>query len=52
VNAIKITKYAVYVNGKLKGCVEGIEGKIPFPVEMTDEVGDVEMREIENNNTV
>ena len=47
-NAIKITKYAVYVNGKLKGCVEGKGSTIPFPTEMRDEVGDVEIREIED----
>ena len=48
----KITIYAVYVNGKLKGHVEGKGSTIPFPVEITDDVGDVEIREIENNNTV
>ena len=45
-NANKITKYAVYVNGKLKGYVEGKGTSIPFPTEMTDEVGYVEIREI------
>ena len=47
-NSNKITKYAVYVNGKLKGYVEGKGTTIHFPAEMTDEVGDVEIREIED----
>jgi len=36
------------VNGKLKGYVEGKGTTIHFPAEMTDEVGDVEIREIED----
>lgn len=45
-DANKITIYAVYVNGKLKGYVDGEGSAIHFPAEMTDEVGDVEIREI------
>ena len=39
-NDNKITKYAVYVNGKLRGYVEGNGTSIDFPAEVTDEVGD------------
>ena len=42
------TRHAVYVNGKFKGYVEGKGTSIPFPAEITDEVGDVEIREIED----
>lgn len=42
------TRHAVYVNGKLKGYVDGEGTTIHFPVEITDEVGDVEIREIED----
>ena len=43
---VSYTRHAVYVNGKLKGYVDGERTSIPFPVGMTDEVGDVEIREI------
>ena len=37
---VSYTIYAVYVNGKLKGYVDGKGTTIHFPAEMTDEVGD------------